>query len=337
MADKDPREVTLMVPSEDPEKKEDTKPKNDKGKEPGTDKDKDEPEIVSDPPLLRSFASMLTASKSEEDLQLKSELEMLVERLKEPDTSLYLPALESLRTLIKTSTSSMTSVPKPLKFLRPHYAELGQIRDSWSADLKEQRALLASILSVLAMTYSDTGKRDTLYYRLISGSEEAPGSWGHEYVRHLAAELGEEYVQLVEHSDDTEDAADAEVANGNQTNGDDAHPKRDYNVEQLRALGLELVDFFLKHNAEADAVDLLLELEYINVIADKVDDKTYNRVCQYMVSCVPLLVPPDDEQFLRTAAAIYAKHDRLPEALALAIRLHDRKLIRKYFEAPTNA
>jgi 26S proteasome regulatory subunit N1 len=94
---------------------------------------------------------------------------------------------------------------------------------------------------------------------------------------------------------------------------------------------------FLKHNAEADAVDLLLELEYINVIADKVDDKTYNRVCQYMVSCVPLLVPPDDEQFLRTAAAIYAKHDRLPEALALAIRLHDRKLIRKYFEAPTNA
>jgi hypothetical protein len=34
---------------------------------------------------------MLTASKSEEDLQLKSELEMLVERLKEPDTSLYLP------------------------------------------------------------------------------------------------------------------------------------------------------------------------------------------------------------------------------------------------------
>ncbi|KAL1406243.1 proteasome regulatory particle base subunit [Vanrija albida] len=320
MADKDPREVTLMVPSEDPEKKEDDKPKHEKGKEPGTDKDKDEPEI------------------SEEDLQLKSELEMLVERLKEPDTSLYLPALESLRTLIKTSTSSMTSVPKPLKFLRPHYHELGQIRDSWSADLKEQRALLASILSVLAMTYSDTGKRDTLYYRLISGSEEAPGSWGHEYVRHLAAELGEEYVQLVEHSDDAEATEDDAVANGSKTNGDaEDAPKRDYNVEQLRALGLELVDFFLKHNAEADAVDLLLELEYINVIADKVDDKTYNRVCQYMVSCVPLLVPPDDEQFLRTAAAIYAKHDRLPEALALAIRLHDRKLIRKYFEAPTNA
>lgn len=35
-----------------------------------------------------------------------------------------MPALESLRTLIKTSTSSMTAVPKPLKFLRPFYQEL---------------------------------------------------------------------------------------------------------------------------------------------------------------------------------------------------------------------
>lgn len=53
-------------------------------------------------------------------------------------------------------------------------------------------------------------------------------------------------------------------------------------------------------------------------------------------SCVPLLVPPDDMAFLRTAAAIYAKHDRYPEALALAVKMNDRALIRKYYEAPTN-
>ncbi|CAK9782743.1 endopeptidase [Cutaneotrichosporon oleaginosum] len=308
MADQnDPNSVTIMVPSKDPEQKEDPTPKHTKGKEPG---DKDVPEI------------------SEEDLQLKAELEMLVERLKESDSSLYLPALESLRTLIRTSTSSMTSVPKPLKFLRPHYEDMGKIRDSWSTELKEQRALLASILSVLAMTYSDTGRRDTLYYRLISGSEEGPGTWGHEYVRHLAAELGEEYINLIE--------GGAE-ANG-ETNGEkeDGKPKRDYTVEQLRGLGLELVDFFLKHNAEVDAVDLCLELECTPVLEDKVDDKTYQRVCQYMVQAVPLLVPPDDEIFLRTAAAIYSNHDRLPEAMAIAIRLHDRRLVRKYFEAPVN-
>lgn len=54
------------------------------------------------------------------------------------------------------------------------------------------------------------------------------------------------------------------------------------------------------------------------------------------LSCVPLLVPPDDRAFLKTAAAIYAKHERYPEALALAIRLRDKKLIRKYFEGPSN-
>jgi 26S proteasome regulatory subunit N1 len=49
------------------------------------------------------------------------------------------------------------------------------------------------------MTYSDTQPRGTLRYRLLSaslwpaGSPLAdPGTWGHEYVRHLAAELGDE-------------------------------------------------------------------------------------------------------------------------------------------------
>lgn len=40
----DPNSVTLMVPSTDPEKKEDPTPKHSKGKEPADDKD--EPEIV---------------------------------------------------------------------------------------------------------------------------------------------------------------------------------------------------------------------------------------------------------------------------------------------------
>ncbi len=53
-------------------------------------------------------------------------------------------------------------------------------------------------------------------------------------------------------------------------------------------------------------------------------------------SCVPLLVPPDDTAFLQTAAEIYAKHDRYPEAVALAVRLNDRDLIRKYYDAPSN-
>jgi len=62
--------------------------------------------------------------KSEEDQQKKEELELLVERTKDADLGVQKFALETLSNEIKTATASMTSVPKPLKFLRPHYEEL---------------------------------------------------------------------------------------------------------------------------------------------------------------------------------------------------------------------
>ncbi|CAG8655494.1 46371_t:CDS:10 [Gigaspora margarita] len=239
---------------------------------------------------------------SEEDLQLKNELELLVERLKENNVDLHRPALESLRTLIRTSTSSMTSVPKPLKFLRPHYATVTEIYESWPES--DNKLFLADILSVLAMTYEE-GKRDSLKYRL-KGLREDPGSWGHEYVRHLSTEIGQEYEYRQENELPSED---------------------------LMTLALEIVPFFLKHNAEADAVDLLLELEAIEKLPDFVDKDTYARVCLYMVSCVNLLVPPDDVAFLRTAHAIYRKENKFTEAVSLAIRLGDYDLIREDFDA----
>lgn len=49
----------------------------------------------------------------------------------EPDANLHKPALEQIKDFIKTSTSSMTAVPKPLKFLRPHYEHLEKAYASW--------------------------------------------------------------------------------------------------------------------------------------------------------------------------------------------------------------
>ncbi len=56
---------------------------------------------------------------------------MLKAGLQEPDTTLYKPALDAIKNFIKTSTSSMTAVPKPLKFLRPHYDELTAVYEKW--------------------------------------------------------------------------------------------------------------------------------------------------------------------------------------------------------------
>ena len=53
---------------------------------------------------------------------------MLVERLQDADRTLHRPALEALRTQIRSSAVSLTSVPKALKFLRNQYRGLVDIQ-----------------------------------------------------------------------------------------------------------------------------------------------------------------------------------------------------------------
>lgn len=247
---------------------------------------------------------------SEEDQKLKDDLELLVERLNEPHQSieLYNEYLNSLKNYIKDSTTSMTAVPKPLKFLRPHYPLLTELYDDWAKTYAGDEIVnkLADILSVLAMTYSDDGKNASLKYRLLS-TDETIADWGHEYMRHLALEIGESYQEKLGYDDDY--------------------------ITKLVQLATKIVPFFLKHNAEADAVDLLLEIECIDKLTQFVDESTFARVCLYMVSCVPLLAPPDDSSFLHTAFSIYISHNQLTQALTLAIKLDDESLIKQVFEA----
>ena len=245
---------------------------------------------------------------SEEDQKLKDELDMLVERLIEDDKSLYKGALEHIKTSIKTSTSSMTAIPLPLKFLRRHYEKLCETYESWPAG--EDKASLADTLSVLGMTYSDEDRTDTLKYRLLApASSKDIGSWGHEYMRHLALEIGSEYQKRLDADSDYED---------------------------ITQLTLTLVPFFLSHNAEADAVDILSEMEMIEKIKDHLDDNTYRRVCLYMVSMVPLLTYPDNDRFVRTAHDIYLQHTQLTQAMSLAIRLNDMDLIKSDFNSTSD-
>lgn len=71
-----------------------------------------------------SHCLRLTSFQSEEDQRIKEELELLVERAGDENEEVVLAAVNAMKKEIRTSTSSMTSVPKPLKFLRPHYDTL---------------------------------------------------------------------------------------------------------------------------------------------------------------------------------------------------------------------
>lgn len=196
------------------------------------------------------------AEMSEEDRQLKDDLCMLVQRLSEPDPSLYLPSLESLRSQIRSATTSMTSVPKPLKFLREHYDTLVTLYDKMPSD--ETRRFLADIVSILSMTMSPEkyGPGQCLKYRLL-GSREEIGSWGHEYVRHLAGEVALDWQ--------SEETMTTERS------------------EQLIRLVREIVPYHMKHNAEAEAADLLMEIERLDLLDEHVTEEDIcNRVSMRM-------------------------------------------------------
>jgi 26S proteasome regulatory subunit N1 len=60
-------------------------------------------------------------------MQLKERLEILYERLRDPEEAQRLHALSEIKKDVSGATSSMTSVPKPLKFLSKHYAGLKDI------------------------------------------------------------------------------------------------------------------------------------------------------------------------------------------------------------------
>ena len=186
------------------------------------------------------------------------------------------------------------------------YLHCGHLDPYKSAE--ELQDSLADVLSVLGMTQGDEEKLETLKYRLLAPSKDL-GSWGHEYVRHLALEIGEDYQQRM--MDDVEH-------------------------QDLVDLAHSLVPYFLSHNADADAVDLLSELERIEEIPQYLDENTYPRVCLYMVSMVNLLTYPEDHQFLRTAHDIYKQYGKLSQAMVLAIRLNDLDLIHQDFESTSD-
>ncbi|CAG2054498.1 unnamed protein product [Timema podura] len=242
---------------------------------------------------------------SEEDKQLQEELNMLVERLVEDKEELYLPSLESLRSLIRASTTSMTSVPKPLKFMRTHYDTMKDVYSKINE--VKTKEFCADVISVLAMTLSDG--RDCLKFRLL-GSQCEIGDWGHEYVRHLSGEIASEWADVV---------------------GADFTLRR-----KLLALVRQIVPYNLAHNAEAEACDLAMEIDHLELLEHFVDESTYPRVCLYLTSCVPYVPDPENIMLLHIAMSIFKRFKQYPQALRVAMQMNTMQFTEEIFNSCTD-
>ena len=245
---------------------------------------------------------------SEEEQRLKDALDLAVVRIKDTDEGVAALALETMRKEIRSATSSMTSVPLPLKFLRPHYDNLVAFFEK-STKGKANTSALADILSVLAMTMGKPEERRSLKFKLKGNMTEL-GEWGHEYVRSIAGEIGAEFEARTT-ADPPVDAADL-----------------------LRLVNV-IVPFHMSHNAEHEAVDLLIEVESLPLLLEEstLDSQNYKRVCLYLLRTADYISDLDELlKTLRVAQTLYLREGAYVDALRVALRMRDNGLVAKGFK-----
>ena len=225
---------------------------------------------------------------SEEDLALKEKLSQLVSQLQ--DSSLSLQALAQLESEVQNATTSMTSIPKPLKFLKPHYSLIKQFYSTLSASSLKVR--LANFISVLALTMGSPDGRETLQF-LLEGDINVSVNWGHEYVRNLCGEIQEEYNQ-----------------------NPDSHAR-------LLEIVAIVLPFLIKSSGESEAIDLLEEVDVLERIIEFVDLDNYKRICEYISSTALYAVDPDDMyKTLSVCFQCYLQVKKFPEALRIALKIN---------------
>ena len=70
----------------------------------------------------------------------------------------------------------------------------------------------------------------------------------------------------------------------------------------------------MRHHAEAEAVDLLMETERLDLLPEYVTEKAAAaRVCLYLSSCVPYVPDPENTALLEAALGLFRKFKKYPQ------------------------
>jgi 26S proteasome regulatory subunit N1 len=135
------------------------------------------------------------------------------------------------------------------------------------------------------MVSSDEGSNECLKY-CLEGSQSDLIGWGHEYLRALSGEVSQVYNKRVEKQEDTQD---------------------------LMALVNVIIPYFMKHNEEPEAVDLLMEVESLSKLQEYTNETNYERVCLYLLNCAQYAADPEEMMIAyHTGFLIYMSQKKYP-------------------------
>jgi len=135
--------------------------------------------------------------------------------------------------------------------------------------------------------------------------------WGTQYLKHLAAEIRIEMETRLAAEDDPEKTADL------------------VKEEDIQKAVHVIVEYYMDNSAEADAIDLLLEVERKELIKKYCKEHNHERVCEYLRSCASYLPPPDDLQIYQICFDLYLQFKNYYHAVRFALKLDNKKLVRQ--------
>ena len=187
---------------------------------------------------------------------MKDKLELCVERLSDKESGLRTNAIEMIKSEVAGATSSMSSVPKPLKFLTPLYEKLVETYNNYTTDDRFKRQL-SNLCSVIGMVAAKEDSTDMLDY-CLKGELNDLHQWGHEYLRTLSGQIGKSYETRVESGESCEDL---------------------FKIVDI------IIPHFIDHNEEPEAVDLMMETESLDKLIKFTNEGNYDRVCNYLCAC----------------------------------------------------
>ena len=236
----------------------------------------------------------------------------MVEGLFLSDYDLRINSYNMIKHEITTATSTMTSIPRPLKFIRLRFDDIKSFYEKFIPSTeqdKNYKLMLSDLISVILTVVSEKdeeGKELKIITYVLSGTRKDLTSWGIEYIRSLCSDICQEYDLRLEKEEPTNDLLD---------------------------LVKTFAPYLIKQHCENDAIDLLIEVESIDEIKNYINEHNYKKICLYLLSITNYSA--DTDEYRNTLELVYNiyfdKFHQYIDAMRVAIKIGNPLYIAQTF------